>query len=454
MARTPVSAGFRDYDAIRIGRIPPQLLIEGDSILAAAFGTNSQSILFWMGFNPRSFVYNPATDNYAVPGSNSDTTGASSGLLTPGRLSAMTTRIAAVKDTGRPVVVILNIGMNGTASTLIADVRKAWNTYRTAGADQLIIMSVDPSSGAYKMTPALAAVKIGNNAGLAEFARQNSHEVQFSDASPFLLKNDINASDDVYPPLGDANNTVGSTTYDGIHGTGFGAFRKARPLVECLARVTPPAPPSRIISPYATGARGNLMGSAGRMSQGGGQSSQNQVGSALTGIENFPADGGGIVGTLAGMTCTITRGPYTPIPTLVAARFTFSGTTTGDSNLIFGRDIGYGSGAWDAGTPIELEADMYLDALVNFRHLRISGSVAGVGAALGNTAGNSNASDTITSPATGRFRPRAPIGFTASPGTFSGQFGISFPAGVAVSGSLELLGYGAFLNPPLPAATA
>jgi lysophospholipase L1-like esterase len=454
MARPDIAAGPRDFDAIRIGRIPPQILIEGDSIPAAAFGTNSQSILFWMGFNPRSFVYNPATDNLAVPGSNSDTTGATSGLLSSSRLSTMTTRIAAVKDAGRPVVVILNIGMNGTASTLIADVRKAWNTYRAAGADQLIIMSVDPSSGAYKMTPALAAVKIGNNAALAEFARQNAHEVQYSDASPYLLKNDPNAADDVYPPQGDATNTVGSMTYDGIHGNGNSGFHKARPLVECVARVTPSAPPSRIISPYATGARGNLMGSAGRMSQGGGQASQNTIGSGLTGIENFPADGGGIAGTLAGMTCAITRVPYTPIPTLMATRFTFSGTTTGDSNLIFGRDIGYTSGAWDASTPIELEADMYLDALRNFRHLRISGSVAGVGSALGNAAGNSNASDTITAPVTGRFRPRAPVGFTASPGTFSGQFGISFPAGVTVSGSIELLGYGAFLNPALPAATA
>jgi len=206
------------------------------------------------------------------------------------------------------------------------------------------------------------------------------------------------------------------------------------------------------------------MGNAGRMSQGGGQESQNTIGSGLIGIENFPADGGGIAGTLAGMKCTITRVPYTPIPTLMATRFTFSGTTTGDCDMRFGRDIGYGSGAWASDTPIELEADMYLDALRNFRHLRITGAVGGVGAALGNAAGNSHPSDTITATVTGRFRPRATVGFLApasqsnpaviAGGTFSGLFGVSFPAGVTVSGSIELLGYGAFLNPPLPAPTA
>ncbi|MFC0305283.1 SGNH/GDSL hydrolase family protein [Rhizorhabdus histidinilytica] len=465
----------------QIGQInkPIHLMVEGDSKGQLVAAYNSRSALFWaLARNPLDLIFDPAADNLAIGSSTSDGASSTTGLTSGARLATAAARIAAIAAMGHNPVVILKIGTNDLtvtndngANSIIANIRKAWASYKAAGAAYLILMTIDPRAS---LTAGQAAQFIATNRAMRALAQ--------SDRAVFICDTQLGLIDPtsvLYESLGKNTQAPGAVMYDNpaLHESAYGAWQMAKPLADVLAKICRPREKSLSIgagdayanpsSPTGTAPRairGNLLLRQGRFEDTGGVSGQITAsgGGGVTGTANWPSAKlfgvyPKLTGTMSGtMAVAISQVPYQPAidlygrSDLMATRLTFSGTPTSAGTLAVDASITVSSlPNYDYTVPIMIDADLYFTD-VNGLNLRIAGPGANMGG-IGVPASNADA----LVHATGRITPYYPTSIIQSSAPSTLQLQVQFPffANVPVSGSVDIFGLGIVSNPALPAAT-
>ncbi len=489
LARAALSAGPGiGYDnstgVISLPRSPIHLIVEGDSKALQVGNMGSRSALYYaLARFPRDLYYDPTLDNLAVGStvSDADASDPPHGLISTGRLASMTARIAAVAALGHRPVVVLKIGANDTTTqynndngvgSTLANVEKAWNTYKAAGAVYCIIMSIDPRV----ITATQAGMFLGVNRGFKEYARQN-REVFFCDSQVALA----DQSSLLYGPLGGGAQTPGCVMYDNppLHESAYGAYLQSIPLSDCLALIAPPRTQPQVTvpsdvynnptTPNNTTAnqaiRGNLLGKQGRFYDTGGVIAQVSLsgGSGVSGISNFPSaklftNNPSLTGTMSGtMAVAISQVAYPPYVTaygrsdIMATRLTFSGTPSAAGTVKALATVLKPTN-FDYTVPFQADADFYATALAGVT-FGLTATVA-TGRSLGGPSSPASNADALL-PITGRFTPYFTWNLIApsDPANMVCELRFDFFAGVPVSGTVDIFGMSIVENPTLPAPT-
>lgn len=426
---------------------PVALISDGDSK-----GAESMEGLKWASTGA-PWLWDWVAD-IKVGSSNSGTSDvAPAGLTSPSRLAAMASAIASAKAQGYAAVdVMLTIGTNDggstnggpfTAEQTVANVKNYYNAFVQAGGRILWIWSVDPSttSGTNARTPSI-------NAGYADLARESNQAVFISTEKYFLDPAATN-----FTPIGQATNTVGSVTYDGLHSSVYGFLQKGRaisPILNRAFRVRDHF--DCLTSGNAWGAsfpRGNILGAEARFRALGG--TDTSTGGTVTGT---PPLGWSMSGDLAGLSVTFTAESNAAIASalnlqagLPVVRMAISGTPTADVAITFARTV-TAVGAISAGR-YEHEMMVYADnfaGLVGIRYragnmtaLPASGGSApqvSIGDNDGAGLRNADSLPAMTRLLYGRVGGNN----VATPGGMTGNLVVNLRNAIPVSGSLLLVG--------------
>lgn len=404
--------------------------------------------LFWASSRvPLQFEW---TKNISQGGSVSNENAASpSGILSAARLSAMSTAIAEAKAAGfKSVDIFLTIGTNDgntltlTAEQTIANVKAYYDAFVAAGGRLLWVWGVDPAFTASGTTARGWAI----NAGYQDMARSLDQMVYVSSERYWLDPAATN-----YTPLGQSTNTPGSVTYDGLHGSVYGALQKGKailPLAERAFRRRQHF--DSLSSGGAFGAsfpRGNILGAEGRFRALGGTVSA--TGGTVTGT---PPLGWALTGTLNGLNVTFTAessaaaAAALDLPAdLPVVRCTFSGTPTANAVFILNRNFSNSGAVVPARFAHELLAYAEgLTGMTGIEHQSASMSLSPVtnnfvAAGLGSTASSVRNADAL--PAfTGLLHARVSVENTNTATNVQSNLRVMFRSGIAASGSLLLIG--------------
>ncbi|SNS52854.1 GDSL-like Lipase/Acylhydrolase family protein [Sphingomonas laterariae] len=451
---------------------PVNLIVDGDSKGVQVGNMSHASALFWaLARTGRIANFNPATDSLAVGSTVSGTNGgAVTGLISAGRLNSMIARVQAVAATGADPVIILKIGANDVGltapETVLANVRRYWETARAAGAVRLLLMSVDPRVATAGAAPALSSAVA--RAGHAINAAYRAYAA----ASPDIIMVDshnalTDPTNDLFYPIGGVSAAGFASMLDGLHESQYGAWLQSKALGDALRLVGRPLPAisgamiNGVTGWSATEPRGNVLGNEARFGGTGGTSGNVALtgGGGVTGIDQFPAAklfgaypnlGGTLSGTLA---VAISSVAYQPMadqdrPDHKATRLTFTGTPSANGSLAIAAVAQKPSG-WDYTIPLDWDADLYCNALTGCAGLSLVLSAGGSGLTIG---GN----DATLLPAlTGRLIPHRPAPSVASadPANITLELRINWRAGMAMSGSIDLFGMGISQARPIPVAS-
>jgi hypothetical protein len=421
--------------------MPVALISDGDSK-----GAESMEAMKWASTDA-PWLWDWVADIKVGSSGSSNVETPVAGLTSPSRLAAMASAISSAKSAGYLAVdVMLTIGTNDSALTAeqtIANVKLYYDAFVAAGGRLLWLWGVDPSttSGTTARTPSI-------NAGYADMARNRSQLV-FVSTERYML--DPAATN--FTPLGQATNTVGSVTYDGLHASVYGWLQKGRaiaPILNRAFRVRDHFDCLTSGSPWgANFPRGNILGAEARFRALGG--TDTSTGGTVTGT---PPLGWAMSGELAGMSVAFTAESNAAVASalnlpanLPLVRMAVSGTPTADVAITFARTV-TASGAITAGR-YEHEMLAYADNLVGLVGIRYRGGnmtslPASGGSApqvsLGDNDGagirNADSLPAMTRLLYGRVGGNN----VATPGGMTGNLIVNFRSGIAASGSLLLIG--------------
>jgi hypothetical protein len=221
------------------------------------------------------------TNSIGVGGSQSNGTSTTTpatnntSLTSTVRLANMALNVGNAIASGYAVDMVLTIGVNDIGAsvspeTVIANVIKYHNAFRTAGGRHLILMNVDPTAGS-------TAATISLNTAYRQYCRSVPDAI-FADTTPYFL----DTTSSIYTSVGNGNRaTVSGVLRDGVgaglHCSGYGRYAKRlalQPAVQQLYRKKPFAltGPSDVYN-ASTAPRGNVHGAQGRFTAIGGTNS-------------------------------------------------------------------------------------------------------------------------------------------------------------------------------------
>jgi len=356
------------------------------------------------------------------------------GLTSTARLAAMAAMVQSVTTDGSYVDLYLTTGTNDTATltsdVILENVKTYVNAFFVAGGRYLVLMSVDPktSTGYEKVA--------GVNAAYAAYARTTNNVIYCDTTSAMLdFASAINA------PIGGSTNARLAVTHDGLHANGCGIYRKATPLTEIALKLYRQREPQALFKAdlynLTTTPSGNLMGTNGRFTALGGT-----VGTTNGTVTGTPPLGWTVGGNLNGMTVAFTAvssvgakdalGAQSDIPVV---RMTLSGTPSANTTI----DVisAYTDHSNMPAGNVEQEVLLYANNLVGLFKLRGS-SIAQADGSLGTS--DYRPSDEIPE-LTQMISLYTPGKTTAPPPPFFAYIRPTFRSGVAVSGSVDLIGF-------------
>jgi lysophospholipase L1-like esterase len=343
--RNALNANFNDIARrLQPGASPIYTMFDGDS--------KGQEIL--EGLKWAAFRY--ALD-LRFDGGNLNVGGSSSGsgtnnLINATRMATAVAALAAHTSAGHIVDYYMTIGTNDisggatTPATVLANVRKFHEqVLRPAACVRfLILMSVDPRSlGNISYAAQIHTL----NRLYQEYARANPYDVIYVDTTPWLL--DPSASNTSAYPIPYTSTAapapLGAVTYDGLHCSNYGWYRKQFAIEQVARALYRPKTPRDLsigIAPVATyGTGGNMLGANGRCVAAAGTNSVTNNGSGS--VTGLPPTGSTLSGTIDGTaslafaTSTVTvaiDGGILPKGSWPAVRLTLSGTTGSATNSL------------------------------------------------------------------------------------------------------------------------
>lgn len=436
----------------RIQRPYAKLMIDGDSKrgepVIAAYWVNARTpIDCWIG-----------SSDFGVGGS---TTGAqaTTGLTNASRLNAMRAAVAADVAAGWAVDMLLTIGTNdivlagASSETVLANLRRYHDAFRAAGGRFLIVMAVDPRTG---LDAPLTRKLVALNHGYADYCRSLADAI-FCDPTPWWL--DPAGGNSGFAPIGGAGGTAFAMTGDGLHGGAYGAYRKQFALAPILQAIYRPRR-RMMLHPGDTydgsdAIRGNILGPEGRMVAMGG--ANGIVNSGSGSVSGTPPSGWSAYATLTGnLSISFSTTTCQPLADLTgtsgwpAVRVTFSGTPTTSGDLNLNRNVPLAQ--LDA-TPMLASALLNANALTGCHGLYLTTMNVNppVNAYLG-AGGGLTAPDQLPA-LDGLIGIDQPI-VPASNINSGLSLGLRWRAGVALSGSIDLIGGCWRRFDPAPAAAA
>ncbi|MDX3885807.1 MAG: SGNH/GDSL hydrolase family protein [Sphingomonas sp.] len=435
-----------------IGRPFAKLMVDGDSKAGEA-----PAAARWVAARtPLNVWIMPVS--FSVGGSTSGTQ-AGTGLTNPDRMAAMTAGVAAETAAGWIVDMLLTIGTNDVvlsglaADTILANVRKYHDAFRAAGGRFLILMGVDPRSG---LSAAMARQIVAVNRAYADYCMTVPDAI-FCDTAPWWL--DPAPTNAAFSPIGGSTGNAFSMAADGLHGSAYGSYRKQfalGPILRAIYRPRDPIPLNAGDSFDATTApRGNMLGAYARCVALGGTSSI--VNSGTGAIAGTPPLGWTATGTLTGdlgvAFSTATCAPleaYTGSSGWTAVRIAFTGTPGEAGSLTLRLTT---ASAQQAGMLLAGSALLSGNALAGCHGISVT--TANITPTVNNILG---ATGTLGAPdQLPQIDGLIALDLMAQPtaGTNSGlSVAIRWRAGVAMSGSIDLIGATWRRIDPIPAPAA
>lgn len=418
-----------------------KLIADGDSKAGEALRAAR-----WVDARTPLDVFISATPSLGIGGTTTGNTG--SNLIAPSRLATMIAAVQTEVAAGFAVDIVLTIGTNdvgaSTAPELpISNIKRYHNEFRNAGGRFLILMGIDPRNGN-------SALLHSVNRSYQDYCR-TVPDAFYVDTVPWLMA-PASASTN---PLGGAGGTFGAVTTDGLHCSAYGTYQKSFALQPVMQAIYRPRDRTNLfaIDSYnaTTSPRGNVFGSAGRMSAAGGTASFTNSGTGT--VTGTPPLGWTANGTLDGTlgvsfsVVNVTDLNAYGVGNFSAVRMEFSGTPATTQTIGVQRFTG-----WTPSTTTPGKAE----ALMRFNSLT---GLCAIGIQTINNSGQSNWFGTTGT-------PNAADQLPAIDGLFENNFvvptilansgyniGFRFIAGATVSGSVDLIGANWRQWLPLPAAS-